>query len=424
MSRVGGRSGESFISPSEQRRKITGWAESKGLTVAGWHEDLDVSGGTRDRPGLNAAIQAVKDGRADGIVVARLDRLSRLGVADALSLVEEIHTAGGTIAALDLGIDPTTPFGELSMTLMLALGRMERRRITDGWRAAQESATARGVHIGPTPLGYARGPDSVLIPCEPEATHVFEAFEAAVTGGVSGALDTLRNLVPQRAWSTTHARRFLATRAYLGEVSANGQTTRDAHPALVTRETWEAAQPGRAKQYKRAEKHPLAGLATCAHCDTGMTGTRDRNAARRLRCPQCSQSIDAQPVELAVREALALASESWVVVERGSDAPSPTASLAAAEAELEAYAEDIGLAESLGHVAFAAGARARATRIAKLREEVAAVVRDSAQRLPAPDVIATATEHELRTLVVAVEDVISILVERGRGHERVSVTFA
>jgi len=57
--------------------------------------------------------------------------ISRLGTADALKLVERITQAGGSIAAIDLGIDPATPFGEFGTTLMLALAHMERRRLTD-----------------------------------------------------------------------------------------------------------------------------------------------------------------------------------------------------------------------------------------------------------------------------------------------------
>ncbi len=53
----------------------------------------------------------IRAGETDGVIVSKLDRLSRLGVADALRLVEQITEAGGSIAALDLGLDPTTrPF--------------------------------------------------------------------------------------------------------------------------------------------------------------------------------------------------------------------------------------------------------------------------------------------------------------------------
>jgi DNA invertase Pin-like site-specific DNA recombinase len=62
------------------------------------------------------------------MIISKLDRLSRLGVADALRLVEQIMDAEGSIAAPDLGFDPTTPLGEFGMTIMRALARMERRR--------------------------------------------------------------------------------------------------------------------------------------------------------------------------------------------------------------------------------------------------------------------------------------------------------
>ena len=85
--------------------------------------DLDVSGGKLKRPGLDALLQRLRDGETGGIAVARLDRLSRAGVADALKLVEGIHELGGAIAAIDLGIDPLTPFGEFAMTVTLGLAR-------------------------------------------------------------------------------------------------------------------------------------------------------------------------------------------------------------------------------------------------------------------------------------------------------------
>ena len=48
------------------------------------------------------------------------------------TLVERIADAGGTVAAIDLGIDPTTPIGKFARTLMLALAEMERERIHSG----------------------------------------------------------------------------------------------------------------------------------------------------------------------------------------------------------------------------------------------------------------------------------------------------
>jgi DNA invertase Pin-like site-specific DNA recombinase len=58
----GARSGESFISPDEQRAAIEAWAKASGNTIMEWHEDLNQSGGTLDRPAFNAAIEGAETG--------------------------------------------------------------------------------------------------------------------------------------------------------------------------------------------------------------------------------------------------------------------------------------------------------------------------------------------------------------------------
>src|SRR5690349_9687572 len=86
VSRVRGRSGDSFISPALQRERIAAWCDAHEHELVEVHEDFDQSGGRRDRPGLTAAIERVEGGLADGIVVARLDRFGR-SLIDGLSLI-------------------------------------------------------------------------------------------------------------------------------------------------------------------------------------------------------------------------------------------------------------------------------------------------------------------------------------------------
>ena len=78
VSRVAGRSGESFISPDLQREQGAAWASSRGVEVAAIHEDLDQSGGKLERPGLDALMARIRAGETDGVIVSKLDRLSRL----------------------------------------------------------------------------------------------------------------------------------------------------------------------------------------------------------------------------------------------------------------------------------------------------------------------------------------------------------
>lgn len=60
VSVVGDRDGERFISPSLQRDRITGWAAAHGHDLADIREDLDVSGGSRKRPQLEALIGQIE----------------------------------------------------------------------------------------------------------------------------------------------------------------------------------------------------------------------------------------------------------------------------------------------------------------------------------------------------------------------------
>ena len=67
VSAVRGREGESFTSPEDQERRIRAWAESQGHVIdTAWHE-LDVSGGSMDRPMLNQVLERIEQKASDGI---------------------------------------------------------------------------------------------------------------------------------------------------------------------------------------------------------------------------------------------------------------------------------------------------------------------------------------------------------------------
>jgi hypothetical protein len=61
---------------SAQREAIRVECERRGWNLLRIHEDVS-SGTRRVRPGLNAAVDAVASGEAGGLIVAKLDRLSR-----------------------------------------------------------------------------------------------------------------------------------------------------------------------------------------------------------------------------------------------------------------------------------------------------------------------------------------------------------
>ena len=103
--------------------------------------DEGVSGARTSRPGLDSLLLFVRPG--DTIVVQALDRLGRRTSA-LLSLVEEFKTEGVGLCILSLGLDTSTPSGQLVLTVMAALAEMERSILIERTKDGIEAAKRRG----------------------------------------------------------------------------------------------------------------------------------------------------------------------------------------------------------------------------------------------------------------------------------------
>jgi len=130
-----------------QRAAISAAATARGWQIVADCEDAGLSASTLNRPALTAALEDVESGRADAIVVAKLDRLSR-SMLDFASLMERSRRQGWGLVALDLGVDTSTPAGEMMMNVLASFAQFERRLI--GQRTADALAVkrAQGVKLG------------------------------------------------------------------------------------------------------------------------------------------------------------------------------------------------------------------------------------------------------------------------------------
>jgi DNA invertase Pin-like site-specific DNA recombinase len=100
-----------------------------------------------NRPALASALAHVKGKTADVLVVAKLDRLSR-SVADFASLLDQAQRGNWGLVVLDLGVDTTTPAGELVANVMAAVSQWERRAIGVRTREGLAAKRAAGVRLG------------------------------------------------------------------------------------------------------------------------------------------------------------------------------------------------------------------------------------------------------------------------------------
>lgn len=131
-----------------QRSAIAAECARRGWSLAALFEDAGASGKSLSgRPGLSAALNELESGRASTLVVAKLDRLSR-SLLDFSGLMERSRREGWSLVALDLGVDTTTPSGEMMANVLAVFAQFERRMIGQRTRDALAEKRAAGVRLG------------------------------------------------------------------------------------------------------------------------------------------------------------------------------------------------------------------------------------------------------------------------------------
>lgn len=130
-----------------QHTAIQHEANYKGLTIVRTCQDPGVSGKDMNRPGLTEALGLIAAGEAHGIIVSKLDRLSR-SLLDFSSLMEQARKEGWNIIALDLGLDLSTPTGEMMANILATFAQFERRVIGQRTKDGLAEKRAAGVRLG------------------------------------------------------------------------------------------------------------------------------------------------------------------------------------------------------------------------------------------------------------------------------------
>ena len=320
VSRRMGRKGPGYISPDVQREAIERWAEYKGVAIAAWHVDEDETGGSHDRPGLNAAVERAVTGQTGGIVYWRIDRFSRF-TEGGLRDLRRLQDAGARLVFVVEDIDTSGPMGKFVYTVMLAMSEYVLDSLKAGWITAKTRAVERGAHIGPTPLGYTRNGDGILRVHPDRGAIVTEAFEAAARDGLGAAVDYLAGLGLTHengkrkgrplSFTAFTTRRLLSNETYLGRVAYGDDLSHpDAHDPLVTPDVFRAVGrrlgSGERVRAPKAEFPLSGGLAVCGSCGAHLVGGRGGLDKRRMyRCSaRCDApvALSAEPLEQHVSE--------------------------------------------------------------------------------------------------------------------------
>lgn len=128
-----------------QRTTIDAEAERRGWDME-YHTDAGVSGKVIG-PELQEVLALLASGQGDGLVVAKLDRLSR-SIINAANIIEYAQTQDWSLVVLDINVDLTTAAGRMIAHNLMSYAQYERELISERTRAGLAAKKARGERLG------------------------------------------------------------------------------------------------------------------------------------------------------------------------------------------------------------------------------------------------------------------------------------
>lgn len=203
------------VSLDAQRAKITAYCVALDLDLVAIVEDAGASAKSLDRAGLQTALGMLTAGRADALLVVKLDRLTR-SVCDLGHLVKKYFATRFSLLSMTDAIDTRTASGRLILNVLTSVAEWEREATAERTRDALRHKANNGEFCGGNaPYGYAVDNDGKLVPNEAEQGVLSVVAELKAAGlslrGIAAELDRA-GLAPRsgKAWQPQQIKRMVA----------------------------------------------------------------------------------------------------------------------------------------------------------------------------------------------------------------------
>ena len=320
---VGGRF-DSCESQVAVCRDILKQAKSKG-----WHEvacltDAAYSGGSMNRPGIQALKRLIEASEVKVVIVFKLERLSR-NIDEWGPFRALLQKHGCQLVSATEDISEVEPEGRLKNNILMSVSDYERRNTAKKVRIKMHEQAKRGFwNGGMVPLGYDYDLNTqTLTPNPAESALVRRVFEQAAQLVPLTEIANSLNAQGHRTKPRTFVRRdgstqqvggnhfrsdglrlIITSPVYRGSVRFASTEYAGKHEALITAELWERANavvtklPPRERPPVMVERdkhlHLLKGIVHCGHCRRTLiphdSGKKDP-AGRPYRYYDCGQVV-------------------------------------------------------------------------------------------------------------------------------------
>lgn len=168
------------VSLDAQEAKLRQYCALYDLELVAVVRDAGASAKSLDRTGLREALAALDSGRAEGLLVAKLDRLTR-SVRDLGTLLDSHFASRFSLLSVGDQVDTRTAAGRMVLNILCSVAQWEREAIGERTSAALRHKVAQGEHVGAPGLGV-RMEGGVLVADESEAATVARIRELAAEG--------------------------------------------------------------------------------------------------------------------------------------------------------------------------------------------------------------------------------------------------
>ena len=150
------------VSLEAQEAKIRSYASTYDIDLVDVIVDAGESAKTLDRPGLQRALSALRAGKADALIVVKLDRLTR-SLADLCTLIKDHFSRAGLLSVSE-AFDTRSNTGRLLLNILASVAEWERGAISERTSTAMKHKALQGEFCGgDVPYGYRVDADGVRL---------------------------------------------------------------------------------------------------------------------------------------------------------------------------------------------------------------------------------------------------------------------
>jgi len=266
-----------------QKDAITVFASQNGIQITKWFEELETASKS-GRPVFGDMLKQLKQGRAEGVIMHRIDRSAR-NFSDWARL-DEVSRGGIKVFFAADSLDFDTRGGRLLADIQMALAADYSRNLSIEAKKGLYGRLKQGIYPFRAPIGYRDEGGGQLKSIDPiKGPLVKELFRLYLTCDYS--ITTLTDEMCRRGLTGYNNRpvvrrnveTILKTPFYCGQILVMGKLYKGNHEPLITVAQYRRVQAIKSRRYgKKNTKHghPYRGLIHCGHCKSLLTAEKQR----------------------------------------------------------------------------------------------------------------------------------------------------